>query len=648
MSGIDGTTASLSEEGRYRLLINSVRDYAIYMLNPEGRILTWNDGAERLKGYSEAEILGQHIAVFYTPEDLDAGAPGRSLTEAETTGRSEAEGWRVRKDGSRFWANVVFNAISEPGQALLGFAKVTRDLTERRTAEETLRRSEEQFRLLVQGVTDYAIFMLNPDGIVTSWNAGAERIKGYSQEEIIGQHFSRFYTEQDRADGLPDRGLRTAAREGRFEHEGWRRRKDGTQFWANVVIDRLLSPEGKLTGFAKVTRDITQRREAQKQLEEAREALFQAQKLEAIGQLTGGVAHDFNNLLMVIISSLELAQKRQPSARIAPLIENAVEAAKRGATLTSRLLAFARRQKLAISPVDVPDLVRGMTELLQHALGPAITIEVRFPLGLPRVCTDPSQLEAALMNVAVNARDAMPTGGTIVIAAHTVEWTKAGPDGMKPGRYVKLSIVDDGEGMDAATLSRATEPFFTTKGVGKGTGLGLSMAKGLAEQSGGRLVVVSEKGVGTTIELWLPLVPGDHVEAKTARAQLPEQDRPTGLRILAVDDDMLVLMSTTAMLEELGHVALSATSGRDAIHLLRHEAVDIVITDQAMPGMTGSELAEAIAAEKPEIPVILATGYAELPSGTAEEFLRLSKPFNLEELSAAIVARAPRGVPGSR
>jgi PAS domain S-box-containing protein len=265
-----------------------------------------------------------------------------------------------------------------------------------------------RYQLLVEAVTDYAIYMLDPTGVVTSWNPGAQRFKGYAAAEIIGQHFSRFYTEEDQENGLPARALEIAAREGKFENEGWRVRKDGSRFWAYVVIDPIRRPSGEILGFAKVTRDLTERKEAQQKLEETRDALLQSQKLEAIGQLTGGIAHDFNNLLMVVIGSLELMRKRLPDdPKLVTLLENALSGAQRGATLTKRMLAFARRQELKREVVDIPELVRGMTELLQRSLGPSVSIETRFPLVSKPVLCDAHQLEMILLNLAVNARDAI-------------------------------------------------------------------------------------------------------------------------------------------------------------------------------------------------------------------------------------------------
>ncbi len=625
------------DDSRYRLLVEAVTDYAIYMLDLDGVITSWNAGAERYKGYQAREIIGQNFARFYSAEDQRQGIPRRNLDIAAREGRFESEGWRLRKDGTQFWAHVVIAPVREPSGELVGFAKITRDLTERKQAHEALRLSEERFRLLVQGMTDYAIYMLDPQGIVTNWNVGAERIKGYRPEEIIGQHFGRFYTADDRANGEPQRALETALRDGRFEKEGWRLRKDGTRFWASAVIDPIRDDTGQILGFAKVTRDITERLAAQRQLETAREALFQSQKIEAVGQLTGGVAHDFNNLLMAILSSLELMRKRIPDdPKLVALIENAVYGAQRGAALIKRMLAFARRQELQSTAVDVANLVRGMTDLLQRSLGPKIEIETRFPPALRAMQGDANQLELALLNLAVNARDAMPEGGTLTIAAHEDIIAADHPLNLPPGPHICLSVQDEGEGMDEATLVRAMEPFFTTKGAGKGTGLGLSMVHGFTEQSGGRLVLKSKPGAGTTAELWLPAAKAGEKPAEAPappRAEAPAKP----LTILAVDDDMLVLMNTAATLEDLEHRVFTASSGEEALAILAREPnIDLVITDQAMPQMTGHQLAEAILKQWPHMPLILASGYAELPAGAPPNMQRLAKPFWQDDLNAAI------------
>ncbi|WLG47856.1 PAS domain-containing sensor histidine kinase [Pseudomonas sp. FP1740] len=636
----DDRTKNAIEEMRFRLLIDAVVDYAIYMIDPDGIITSWNAGAKRFKGYEEAEILGQHFSRFYTPEDRKAGLPQRALDTAINEGRFEGEGWRVRKDGTHFWSHVVIDPIFDPSGKLLGFAKITRDLTDRKMAEETLKQSEQQFRLLVQSVTDYAIYMLAPDGRLTNWNPGAQRIKGYRPEEVIGQHFSIFYTPEDREAGEPQRTLDIATREGRFENKAWRVRKDGTRFFAHVVVDPIWGDTGTLLGFAKITRDITEVTQAQQALEQTREALFQAQKMQAIGQLTGGIAHDFNNLLTVILGNLEIVRKRAADdPRITRLLDNATQGALRGVSLTQRMLAFARRQELKTEPVEIPTLVQGITGLLRSSLGPSVSIETRFAPELEPVMADVNQLELAVLNLATNARDAMPDGGKLLISARMEEVCDQTKLSLAAGRYVCLSVTDTGEGMDDATLALAMDPFFTTKGVGKGTGLGLSMVHGFTEQLGGRFILKSQQNAGTTAELWLPVaVAGSTTEPATEQTAA---SRVPSLCVLVVDDDSLVLTSTSLLLEDLGHRVISAASGAQALELFDNgHDIDLVITDMVMPRMSGAQLAQAIRTLKPHLPIILATGYAERLEGFAARLPRLSKPFtqlNLVEVIALVM-----------
>ena len=623
----------------------AVADFAICILDIEGTVTSCNSSFQHLMGYELADIAGHNISQFYPEDAAKIGLFREALQTAAREGKFEYETWRVRKDGSRLWAHVTIDPIRNPSGEVTGFAEITRDLTRRRASEKTLRENQEQFRLLVQGVTDYAIFLLDKDGRVSNWNPGAQRIKGYLPEEIIGRHFSQFYTEEDRAAGMPQVALETAKREARFEKEGWRVRKDGSRFWAHVIIDPIRSDDGELIGYAKVTRDITERRDAQKKLEGAREALFQSQKMEAIGQLTGGIAHDFNNLLMVVLGSLELLRKRLPDdPRLIGLLNNAVEGAQRGAALTKRLLAFARRQELKQEAVDVAELVHGMRELMQRSLGPSIEIETRFPQALKLVLADANQLEMVLLNLAVNARDAMPGGGRIVIAAREEALAAENGNGISltPGAYVLLSVRDTGTGMDEDTLQRAMEPFFTTKGLGKGTGLGLSVVKGIIEQFGGRFTLESQPDKGTTATLWLPVagVSDAVAEAAAHPAAEPPLTRRM-LRVLAVDDDELVLTNTMAMLEDLGHTGLQAASATEALMLLeKGAAVDVVLTDQVMPHVTGIELAGLIRRTWPDLPVILATGFAEIPPDAGADLPRLAKPFTQNALAEQL-ARIP-------
>jgi PAS domain S-box-containing protein len=512
--------------------------------------------------------------------------------------------------------------------------KVSERTRELERALNRLQESERGFELLVDSVTDYAIFMLDPAGQIASWNSGARRIKGYDAEEIIGKHFSCFYSEEDRASDIPMRGLRIAAEVGRSEMEGWRLRKDGSRFWANVIIDAIRS-NGQLIGFAKITRDITERRAAESRLR-------QSQKMEAVGQFTGGAAHDFNNLLMAILGSLEILRKRLPDdARMLALLDNAVQGAKRGTTLTQRMLAFARRQELKHETVELCGLINDMTELLERSLGPTVNIETHFPREPVYVRTDANQLETALLNLAINGRDAMPHGGSMVIAITTKEIAVNHFSNLVPGKYACLSVKDTGHGMDEATLAKATEPFFTTKGVGKGTGLGLSMVDGLAGQSGGKLTVNSVVGQGTTVEIWLPIT-AEMSPAVSRRLRGVTRIDGASLRslcVLAVDDDSLVLANVAAMLEDLGHVVVTASSGAKAIEALANRSdIELVISDQAMPGMTGLQLRDAVAKSHPKLPFVLASGYAEITQSMDPSIGRLAKPYTQQELADAVAS----------
>jgi PAS domain S-box-containing protein len=486
----------------------------------------------------------------------------------------------------------------------------------------------------VEGIVDHAIFMLDPDGRVGNWNLGARRLMGYG-DDIVGTSYTIFHTEEDCAAGAPARALVAAEREGKSAIEGWRMRKDGSRFWAEATIVAVRNESGAIAGFANIVRDVSERRRAQEALDRAREALSMSQKMETIGQLTGGVAHDFNNLLAAVLGSLELLKKRLPSGdpRIQRLVDNAMQGAQRGASLTQRMLAFARKQDLRPEVVDVRELVHGMAPLLKFEAG--IRVETLFPMDLPKVKVDANQLELAVLNLAVNARDAMPDGGLITIAARE----ERDDGGLPASGYVALSVSDTGCGMDDEILKHAQEPFFTTKGVGKGTGLGLSMVHGLAEQSGGRLVLKSRPGEGTTADIWLPIAEETAVPERRTEAPAPAARASRQLAVLVVDDDLLVLENTAVMLEDLGHTVVEARSGEEALALLRRtRAVDLVVTDYAMPGMTGLQLASAVAAERPETVILLSTGYADLPSDTRSNLPRLAKPFDQAALAKAIEA----------
>jgi PAS domain S-box-containing protein len=626
----------LSDERRYQYLISGINDYAIYMLDPSGHVSSWNAGANRFKGYLAHEILGQHFSRFYTPEDQETGVPKRALETALTEGKYESEGWRVRKDGTRFWAHVVIDPIYNEDGVLLGYAKVTRDVTERKAAEEALRESEQRFRLLVQGVTDYAIYMLSPEGVVTNWNSGAERIKGYSYDEIVGSHFSRFYTDEDRAAGVPQRALSTASSAGRFESEGWRVRKDGSRFWAHVIIDAVQDDDGKLLGFAKITRDLTEKKKAAEALEAANVALFQSQKMESIGQLTGGVAHDFNNLLSVLSSGLEvLAMQREEGGAPrgdARTIESMRRAIDRGARLTQQLLAFARQQPLQPETRNLNRVITAFETVLRRAINPNIEFEVELDRKAHSAVIDSARFESALLNLVVNARDAMPQGGRITISTDGVTLGQHQAGMLPPGDYVRVTVADNGTGMPPEVVARAFEPFFTTKEMGKGTGLGLSQVYGFIKQSGGEVVIESRPGEGTAVSIYLPAVVTAAVDGVAAHTE----------RVLIVEDEPDLMDVAAALFTSMGYEVVTAASGREAIDVLEHRDIDILFTDVVMPnGMNGLELANYTREHYPDTKIMLASGYP-LPAlrqrhgGDLAEFAFVNKPYRLSDLARTL------------
>jgi PAS domain S-box-containing protein len=635
--------AAQTADGRYRLLVEAISDYAIFMLDRAGRVTSWNPGARRFKGYEADEIIGRHFSTFYTDAERSQNVPAQALEEAERTGRFEREGWRVRKDRTQFWAHVVIDAIRSPEGDLVGFAKITRDLTERRAAEVKLRESEEQFRLLVQSVTDYAIYMLDAGGLVASWNAGAQRIKGYAPEEIIGRHFSDFYTEADRAAGLPRIGLETATRDGRWEHEGQRVRKDGTAFWAHVVIDAIRDDAGKLLGFAKVTRDITERRESEAALRAAQATTIRSQKLEAIGQLTGGVAHDFNNLLQVISGNLQLLSKDVAgNARAEMRVQSALGGVARGSKLASQLLAFARRQPLEPRVVNAGRLIKNMDEMLRRALGGEIEVETVVAGGLWNSLVDPDQLENAVLNLAINARDAMNGEGRLTIEASNAflddEYVRQ-HDELSAGQYVMIAVTDTGTGIPPDILERVYEPFFTTKAEDKGTGLGLAMVYGFLKQSGGHVKIYSEVGAGTTVKLYFPR----EVASEDTLVATPSGEIKGGEEtVLVVEDDDEVREVAVSILAELGYRVVKARDAASALVVVDSGIpIDLIFTDVMMPGALRSpDLARKAKERLPNVAILFTSGYTQnaiVHGGRLDPGVELlAKPYTREALARKI------------
>ncbi|HVB14952.1 MAG TPA: PAS domain S-box protein [Stellaceae bacterium] len=633
---------------------------ALFLLDAHGAVTGWNAAAQEYCGYPAGGLRGLPFDRLFTPQ-MARGGNADWLGGAASAGRVTIEAWLTRKDGSRTSANVTIEKlIADPAAA---FAVAVNEPGAVPPNGDALAGSESQFRMLVQGVTDYAIYMLDPLGNVANWNLGGERITGYREEEVIGRHFSRFYTEEDRVKGEPERALVIAARSGRYETEGWRLRKDGTRFWANAGIDAIRDVRGTLIGFAKVTRDLTEKKEVEEALEQARAALAQSQKMEAVGQLTGGVAHDFNNLLTVVTSALDLlAGAPRDDVHRRRIIESAQRAADRGARLTQQLLAFSRRQPLRPEIHNLNSLIRGFEAVLRRACPEPIEFAVNLSAMPLSANVDAAQFETALLNLVVNARDAMPRGGTLRIetGVETIGSARAKAMGdMAPGDYVAVRVGDNGVGMPPRVAARAFEPFFTTKEVGKGSGLGLSQVYGFVVQSDGHVAIDSKPGSGTTVTFYLPVAASPAASARGTAATLAG-DRAMG-RVLVVEDDPEVLEVTVETVRRMGYEVLTASDGPAALAILRREtSIDILFSDIVMPrGMNGVELARAASRLRPQLRVLLVSGYPApalkiapgrytgTAPGTAPasetdgEFAFLSKPYCGADLAEALRALQP-------
>jgi PAS domain S-box-containing protein len=496
------------------------------------------------------------------------------------------------------------------------------------------------FQLLVEGVSDYAIYMLTKEGCVASWNKGAQRFKGYAEHEILGAHFSCFYTEEDKTAGEPRRALEIATQAGRYEREGWRVKKDGSKFWVNAVIEAIYDENGVHIGFAKIVRDITDKRETALALEQTRATLIQAQKMEAVGQMTGGIAHDFNNLLTVIMNSLDLLAQRLREPTDIKLLRSAQRAATQGATLTQQLLSFARRQPLQLDRYNVNAIISRFEAVLRQVCKEMIVLDIQLAHGLSDTMLDVQQFESALLNLAINARDAMLNGGALSIRTENMVLDKDQAIGrLSAGSYVKVSITDTGCGMPEEVARRAFEPFFTTKEVGKGSGLGLSQVYSFATQSGGEVIIQSQLETGITIELYLPALSDNEVNLLSeSDSGIAVRQKPSAGKVLIVEDEPDVLEIAVEFFRGMNYEVITANNGLDAIDLLkRTRDIDVLFSDVVMPkGMNGIEVARFTRKLCPAVKVILASGYPfpvlNAEQAALEEFIFLSKPYRWSEL----------------
>lgn len=722
--GVDFVPAAITAS-QWRQIVNSARDTAIISTDQEGRVTSWSTGAERILGWSEHEMLGQPLNRIFVDGDLRQLE--KEIADATRIGRGGGEeGWRVRKDGTRFWASGELSPIIEADRGLVGFVKILRDRTTQRLTEDALREerralevlnrtgsalgAETDLHRLVQVVTDAGVELTGAQFGAFFYNVENDAGESYMLYTLSGvprEAFSKFPMPRNtdvfaptfsgvgivRSDDITKdpRYGRNAPRKGMPEgHLPVRsylavpvmsRNGDvlGGLFFGHAQVGIFTErSERGLAGLAAEAavaidnaqlaqasrKEIEHRKQAQqalhelnanleaqiaertRQLQKQEEALRQSQKMEAVGQLTGGVAHDFNNLLQIIIGNLEALLRNLPenSGRLQRAATLAMNGARRAASLTQRLLAFARRQPLDPKPVDLNVLVAGIAELITRTLGELVSVEVVRGVGLWRVEVDPNELESAIINLAVNARDAMPDGGNLTLETANVHIDEAYAlqhAEVTPGQYVLISVSDTGMGMDAKTLSQAFEPFFTTKPAGHGTGLGLSQVYGFVKQSGGHINLYSELGEGSTVKIYLPRWGGSHEAADIAPQEpVPEADVAEVILVLEDDDD--VRTHSVESLRELGYTVIEAHNGPAALELIRKQPrLDLLFTDVVLPGgMTGAQVAAQAVALRPGLQVLFTTGYARnaiIHHGRLDRGVHLiTKPFSYRDLAAKV------------
>jgi PAS domain S-box-containing protein len=623
----DRLEAEIAQRVRERDRIWQVSEDLLGVSNFEGYFTSVNPAWTALLGWSEDEIKRLHVSELRHPDDAAHSMAGRRrLAEGVPTVRMEN---RFRhKDGS--WRWIYWTMTAENGLIYL----IGRHVTADKLAAEALRESERQFRLFSEAATDHALIRLDAHGVVSGWNAGAQRIEGYAEPEIVGHHFSRFYTAADRAAGAPERALAMAAGSGTYEHDGWRVRKNGSLFLAAVVIDAIRDEEGKLIGFANIMRDVTERHEARAKLQRAQEQLAQSQKMEALGQLTGGIAHDFNNMLMVVSGNAQILKERLRDARNLRSVEAIEVAAARGETLTRQLLAFSRRQPLNPTVITLRQRLAAFRDLLASSARGDIELAIDVGRNIWPVAVDVHELELALINLVVNARDAMPDGGTITIQAKNIRLQPEDTPEHLCGEFIALTVADTGCGIEADILPKVFEPFFTTKQLDKGTGLGLSQVYGLTRQSGGTVTIASQIGEGTTVTIYLP-----RSHRPLSEEPIVDSNPPQGCEtVLVVEDNAEVEEVAGLLLDQLGYRVFYVQSAAAALELLASgEAIDLVFTDVIMPGeLDGLALARRIKEEYPDVALLLTSGYAKALHTLEAGLPLIRKPYQLQTLAHAI------------
>jgi PAS domain S-box-containing protein len=616
----------------YQLAIEQTKDYALFLLDPEGRILTWNAGAERLKGYTPDEIIGRHFSIFYTQESIDTGWPAHELKAATIEGRFEDEGWRLRKDGSRFWASVVITALRDPAGKLVAFSKITRDLTGRKMHEEALAQSEERFRLLIEGVTDYAIYMLDPEGVITSWNTGACRIKGYTADEIIGKHFARFFTPEDLDAGVPWAELSAARLDGRSESEGWRVKKNGERFWARAVVSALHDVHGRLRGFAKVTQDLSDRRHAQ-ELERAARNL---------SEFIAVLAHELRNPLAPIRTAINVIAA---SPADSPARDEMYKVIGRQTSQLSRIvddmidISRVTRGEMQVErvPIDLSDVVQQGVETAAPLIQAGRhKLELHISEQPLRVEGDARRLSQIVTNLLNNAARYTPEGGRVTVGTYIED------------RCAVLKVADTGRGIAADSLRSIFDMFVhgrpAIERVGGGLGIGLALSRKIAELHNGSLTVHSEgENKGSAFTLRLPLAPATLARASHAPDSRPHEPAMTpSRRVLIVDDNTDAATTMQLLLNSLGHETEIASTGPEALQRAPEFRPDVVLLDIGLPGLDGYEVARRLRATagQKQVRIVAVTGWGQPAdhekSQEAGFDLHLVKPVGPHELEKAL------------
>src|SRR5690349_3100751 len=647
----------------FSLVFDTV-DIGLIVVDVDGLVFGWNAWMARVTRRPTQQVIGKSLYEIF-PDVRNTRLPG-IIEDAFQVGSSSILTHTLNallplqgEGGEPILHNIVVRPVSSEhaNYCLLQITDVTVAVTRERVLRE---RQNARYHAIVDSAPD-AIITIDDSRVIQWVNGAVDHVLGYGHAELLGQPLDILLQPDNQllsalanssVDQKSDAAISVIGRykngkSGNFEISLGHWRADQRDFVTTIWRD--VTERAAADAALRDARDALQRshdelegrvEERTREREIALRQLHESQKMESIGQLTGGVAHDFNNLLAVILGSLSLLKKAVPEEpRISRLLDRAIQGAERGATLTTRLLAFARRQELKVEFVTLQKLIPEMLDFLLHSVGPNIEIRAEISPEVEAIDVDANQLELALINLAVNARDAMPQGGSLTIACHNEASGKS--IGLSRDPFVCITVTDTGEGMSEATLERAQEPFFTTKGIGKGTGLGLSMVHGFTAQSGGTMRIKSQLGKGTSVTIWLPQAK-EGSRAADVNVPLAQPKEARSLRVLLVDDDILVSMGAADMLLDLGHSVTEAQSGPQALKLLEIDAsFDIVVTDYAMPGMNGFELAQRVKARNPKLPIILATGYAELPADRSIEFEHLSKPYTSRDLAAALEKAVP-------